>query len=310
MAKILLTGPTGFIGSAIYHQFSQQGHEIIPVVRTPQTALANRVLASNPLQPFKITLPSRDIDIVIHTAALVHQMTAVAYDAYHRVNVEGIRNLLESLRDNKPYHFIFLSSIKVNGEETHDQPFAETDAPHPQDDYAQSKYAAEQLLIEWCQTHTVKYTIFRLPLVYGAGVGANFQRLIQLVQHKRFLPLGAVHNSRSMLFLGNFLSILHLSIEQLSAVANQTFLLADGDDISTPNLIRHIAAALQKTIALLPVPLFLLKLPFTILGKKAEYQRLTSSLAVNSKKVQLALHWTPPYTVATALQSMLPDSNK
>jgi nucleoside-diphosphate-sugar epimerase len=239
-------------------------------------------------------------DVVIHTAARAHVMEDEVADAlaeYRRVNVDGTLNLARQAAAAGVKRFIFISSIKVNGEQTPlGQPFTADDTPAPEDAYGISKWEAEQGLLQLASETDMEVVIIRPPLVYGPGVKGNFANMIKLVSKGLPLPLGAIHNQRSLVALDNLVDLIVTCIDH-PAAANQVFLAGDGQDLSTTRLLRCVARALGKPSRLIPVPASFLKLAAALLGKKAVAQRLLGSLQLDISKARHLLGWTPPITV-------------
>ena len=207
----------------------------------------------------------QNIDVVIHTAALVHQMKATSddlHDSYQEKNALATSNIVEQAIAAKVEKFIFLSSIKVNGEKTDGTPFDEAMSPAPQDPYGLSKYRAEQLIAEKTENTTMDYAILRLPLIYGVGVKANFANLLKLVRKGYPLPFAKIHNKRSLLYLGNLSSVILACVEKMN-LGRATFCLSDNDDVSTTELITKIAQNYQSKTKLFYVPKFI----FTLIGQ-------------------------------------------
>jgi len=243
----------------------------------------------------------------VHTAARVHQMQETVNDPlreYCSTNTTGTLCLLESAQLAGVKKFIFLSSIKVNGESTTDKPFSELDVPCTEDPYGLSKWEAEQGIAELCKSSATDYTIVRLPLVYGYGVKANFAKLIKLVNSKIPLPMGAINNKRSLLYIGNLTAALQAIIQNPNS-KNKTYLLSDNNDVSTPDLVRAIAVAYGIKPKLIAVPVFLFKLLGIVTRKQKAISRLLGSLQVDSSKIRHDLNWQPPYTVAAGLAEMV-----
>ncbi len=235
-------------------------------------------------------------DVVIHTAARVHIMeenSCNPLDEFRRVNVEGTLNLARHAVKQGVKRFIFISSIGVNGESTSDQrPFKPDDLPKPDSAYAISKYEAEQGLLALASETGLEVVIIRPPLVYGPGAKGNFQRMMKLISSGIPLPLGRVNNQRSFVYVGNLVCLIMRCVEHPQA-ANQVFLVSDGDDLSTTELLHKIGSSLEKPARLLPIPYRILGLSATLLGKKAIFQRLCGSLQVDISKTCELLDWQP-----------------
>ena len=199
---------------------------------------------------------------------------------------------------------MFLSSVKVHGE-GRDAPYVETDPHAPGDPYALSKWEAEQGLREIAAETGMEVVILRPPLVYGPGVKANFQRLMRAVEWGWPLPLGAIDNHRSLLFLGNLVDAIRLCLEHPVA-ANRTYLLADGEDLSSPELVRRLARAMGRPERLFPVPVWSFELVGRLLGKRREVDRLLGSLRIDSSAIRRELGWLPPFTLDRGLALTLP----
>jgi len=218
---------------------------------------------------------------------------------FRQVNAEGTLNLARQAAQAGVKRFVFVSSIKVNGE-GRDEPYRETDEPAPEDAYSLSKWEAEQGLHEIAHETGLEVVILRPPLVYGPGVKANFQRLVRTVGRGWPLPLAAIHNRRSLLYLGNFVDAIRCCVEH-PAAAGQTFLLDDGEAVSTPELIRALAQAMGRPARLLAVPVGVLEVAGALLSKRAAVERLTRSLYVDSSLIRSRLGWTPPHSMAQGL---------
>ena len=249
-------------------------------------------------------------DVVVHTAARAHIMKDECADplsVYRAVNSAGTLNLASQAAAAGVKRFIFISSIKVNGEQTvTGQPFSWHDRPSPDDFYGTSKHEAEQGLRALASETGMEVVIIRPPLVYGPGVKGNFASMIKLVGKGLPLPLGAVHNKRSLVALDNLVDLIVTCIDHPGA-ANETFLVSDGEDLSTTQLLQGVAEAMGKPSRLIPVPVSLLQFGATLLGKKAVAQRLLGSLQVDISHTQKCLNWTPPLTVKQGLQRCFPN---
>ncbi len=314
-AGILLTGASGFVGQALLRAcLERQEYVLCPVrqaLSQQHSLLESREFTG--LSPeFDWSGWFNDIDCVIHSAARVHVMKENVADplaAFREMNVAATLNLARQAGHAGVKQFIFISSIKVNGEMTTQQPFRADDAVAPQDPYAISKYEAEQGLLEVAAETGMAITIIRPPLIYGPGVKANFLSLMKAVKRGLPLPLGAIQNKRSLVYLGNLVSLILCCLRNPSAY-NQVFLAADGVDLSTPQLIREIAQAMRRSPRLLSIPPGLLIFAGSVLGKRAALERLCGSLQVDPRKAQHVLGWRAPYTpqqgLAATVAPLLP----
>ena len=242
-------------------------------------------------------------DTVIHLAARVHIMNDTATDPLHsfrEINTTGTLRLAEAAANAGVHRFIFLSSIKVNGEFTTDRPFDESMQAAPQDPYAISKHEAEQGLHKIADETGMEVVIIRPPLIYGPGVKANFLRLLGWIDRGIPLPLAGIRNQRSLLALDNLIDFLVTCLDHPSA-ANETFLISDGEDLSTADLAQRIAQQMERTSRLFSFPQPLLKFGATLLGKKPVVDRLTNSLQIDSNKARQLLQWQPPVSVDEAI---------
>lgn len=299
--KALVTGATGFVGTALCVRLAASGYEVVPAVRS-KSGLPHEVVVGN-LDVSTDWRPAlAGCDAVVHLAARVHVMNDTAQDPlalYRETNTEATLNLARQAAQAGVRRFVFISTIKVNGE-GRDAPYRETDAPAPQDTYAISKWEAEQGLRRIAQDTGLEVVVLRPPLVYGPGVKANFQHLLRTVARGWPLPLGAIRNRRSLLYLGNFVDAIRVCVEHPDA-AGQTFLLDDGQAVSTPELVRAVARAMGRPARLLPVPVGVLGFMGTLLGKRAAVVRLTGSLHVDSSAIRSRLGWEPPYSMEAGL---------
>lgn len=308
MGRILITGGTGFVGRELIAQLLlRKVKEVIAPARTPDQLPAGvtavLVNAINDQTDWSSALTG--VNVVVHSAARVHQVTDRVEDPladYRRVNVGGTLKLARVAARAGVSRFVFLSSVKVNGEATlPDVPCSADDSPAPQDPYGISKWEAEQGLQKIARETGMEVVIIRPPLVYGPGVKGNFASMIGLVEKGVPLPLGAIHNRRSLISLGNLVDLIITCIDH-PAAANQIFLAADGEDLSTSDLLRRVAAAMGTPSRLIPVPAGLLQLGATILGKQAMAQRLLGSLQVDISKTREVLGWAPPLSVDEGLR--------
>lgn len=241
-------------------------------------------------------------DVVVHAAARVHVMQETASDAwarYQRVNTDGTLRLAQRAAEAGVRRFIFLSTIGVHGA-GQERPYKESDNPVPNSPYAQSKLDAEIGLWSLAAHSDMEVVVIRPPLVYGPGAPGNFARLAAIVQRGLPLPLGSIRNLRSLLAIDNLVSFIQCCMTH-PAAANQTFLVSDDHDLSTPDLIRGMGVALNRPVKLLPFPPMLLRWGMACLGKQAMHRQLTSTLRADIRKARTSLNWVPPIPVSTAL---------
>ena len=308
---ILITGANGFVGRHLCEHLVAQGHTVTACVRGHAGGSAT---ADGSLRTVSIDglgdegrwselLPG--VDVVLHLAARVHVMQESAADPlleFRRVNVEGTRVLARQARSAGVRRFVYLSSIKVNGEATTDDEFRADDPPGFLDAYGQSKWEAEQALLEIAQGSSMDCVIVRPTLVYGPGVRGNFLSLLRLVNCGLPLPLGSAKNRRSLVSVYNLADLVARVIVH-PAAAGQTFLVKDAEDVSTGELVRRLARTLHKHSYLLPVPTSLLLRSARLLRRENVAQRVLGSLVVNTDKTRRVLDWTPPMSMDRALEN-------
>jgi len=243
-----------------------------------------------------------DVDLVVHGAARTH----VPRDApqkralYEAVNAHGTRHLAQAAARAGVRRFVYLSSIKVNGEATSQRPYQASDLPDPRDDYGKSKLQGETYLMQAAAGTGMEAAIVRPPLVYGPGVRANFLRLMRWVDSQWPLPLGAIHNQRSLVSVWNLCDLIETLLANRRPAAGM-WLVSDGEDLSTPDLIRRLGRAMQRTVRLVAVPVPLLQVCAAIAGRRAEAARLCGSLRVSITATREALGWSPPVLMDEAL---------
>jgi nucleoside-diphosphate-sugar epimerase len=305
---IFVTGATGFVGRALVQRLLADGQRLSAGLRSPTDALWPGEVEMRNLGNLGVdsldTLDLSGVSTVVHCAGRAHVMQDPEPDplsAFRRVNVAGTLSLAQRAAACGVRRFVYISSVKVNGERTAPgECFTETDIPAPLDAYGQSKYEAEEGLKAFATRNGMEWVIIRPPLVYGPGVKANFAALANAAANAWPLPLGGVHNKRSLVALENLVDFIACCVEQPMA-ANQTFLISDGQDLSTPELVRQLAQAAGTTARLPRIPLALLKTVAALLGKKSAVERISESLQVDISKARTLLRWVPPVTVAQGL---------
>ena len=302
--NLLITGGTGFVGQHLVSALIQRNLPYQIAVRTQAGNSAHPECISvgniNALTAWSQALEG--VTDVVHFAARVHitqETSKDAYAAFRAVNTEGTLHLARQAAAAGVRRFIFLSSIKVNGEGK-PQAYLETDTPAPEDAYAASKWEAEQGLWKISADTGMQMVILRIPLVYGPGVGANFLQLFQTVNKGWPLPLGGIANRRSLLYVGNLVDAMLVALEHPDA-ANKLYLLSDGQDVSTSQLVERMAQALNKTPRLFSLPQGMLRLAASVLGKSSAVDRLYGSLYLDSAKIRQELSWTPPFSMQQGL---------
>ncbi|OQK18751.1 hypothetical protein AU255_10795 [Methyloprofundus sedimenti] len=308
MKKILVTGATGFIGKALVQELVEQQFGVIAGVRCfDKTQTIQQIELGDLASAKDLIATLQEVDVVIHLAARAHIMHDTTDDplaAFRKVNTAGTLNLALQAAEAGVKRFIFISSIKVNGEMTDtNSPFqVELTAP-PTDPYALSKYEAEHGLMSLAQSTGMEVVVIRPPLVYGPGVKANFAAMVDWLAKGAPLPLGAIHNKRSLVAMDNLLNFIMLCITHPKA-ANETFLISDREDVSTTQLLQKILKALHKKTLLLPVPVSWMSFAAVLLGKQDVAYRLFTSLLIDSSKATDLLGWEPVITMDKQLQKM------
>ncbi len=309
--NVFITGSTGFLGNQLVKQLLLQD------VRFVAALLAEKDIARLPSSEMELVIVPplsesanylaalNNVDVLVHLAARVHVMHDKAADPlveFRRVNVQGTLNLARQAALAGVGRFVFVSSIKVNGESTVlGHPFSAADEPNPQDPYGISKHEAEQGLWELALSTGMEVVIIRPPLVYGPGVKANFASMMSCLAKGIPLPFGAVHNKRSFVALDNLVDLIVTCLDH-PAAANQTFLVSDGEDLSTTELLLRMGRALDKPARLVPLPVSVMQFVAKMLGKNDVAQRLFGSLQVDSSKARDLLGWKPVVTVDEALR--------
>lgn len=304
--QYLVTGASGFVGSAIASKLHRSGASVCGVCR--HNAELGFPVAVLPSLEDRAAVGEQlvGVEVVIHCAARVHVMRDVVTDPlaeFRSVNRDLTGSLARQAAEAGVKRFVFLSSIKVNGESTSaSSPFRPDDDVQPVDPYGVSKREAEEVLRQIGRDTGMEIVIIRPPLVYGPEVKGNFKSLLKLSDSGIPIPLKAVKNKRSMVYLGNLVDfVIHCSIA--GSAANETFLISDGRDVSTGELVMMIRAAMGRPPRLLSVPAFLFRLAGRVTGKSAAVDRLVGSLQVDSSKVNTLLGWSPPYSVEQGIEA-------
>jgi len=291
--KTLVTGSTGFIGQHLLTELAQR--------QLPYAALMRAHLRETS------ALSDWAGGCIIHLAGRAHVMEETTSDplaAFRAANCDYAVQVAKQAALAGVKRLVYVSSIGVNGGQTVDSPYTESHAPTPHTLYAQSKYEAEMALTHLAAQASLELVIVRPPLIYGANAPGNFARLWQWTNSGWPLPLGAIHNRRSLLYVKNLVDFLILCTHHPKA-ANQTFLLSDGEDVSTTELLQALAKAKGTPSRLLPVPAAWLSAAMRLLGKGDMAQRLLSNLQIDSSKARHVLGWTPPFDFGAAVQDML-----
>jgi nucleoside-diphosphate-sugar epimerase len=311
-SPVLVTGANGFVGTAVCRALLEKGRKVRAAVRGD--IARDAVLTAFPGLPC-VTVGDLAPDTdwtdavrgcagVVHLAARVHRLSDTAADPlaeFRRVNRDGTRRLAESAARAGVRRFVFVSTIKVNGEATTRTGFTESDPPSPDDPYAVSKWEAEQAIAAVAAASGMEYVILRPPLVYGPGVGANFLRLLRAADRRVPVVLGSVHNQRSFVYVGNLADAIVTCLDH-PAAAGRTYLVADGEDVSTPELFCRVGEAMHRPARLVNVPLSVLRLGAWILGRSAEFSRLTGNLVVDAGTIRRELGWQPRYSMREGLE--------
>ena len=306
--KILLTGSTGFIGTALKKSiFEKKIYELItPIRSSSKDGYDPKVMINSISQDTDWSLLLSDVDVVIHLAARAHILKEDSIDPlkiFRETNTAGTINLAQQASSSGVKRFIFISSIGVNGNETHNIPFKYTDIPKPIEPYAISKYEAEIAINKISSNSNMETVIIRPPLVYGPNAPGNFGRLFSAISRKMPLPLGSINNKRSLVALDTLINLIIICISHPKA-SNETFLVSDDEDLSTTALLKKISNALKIKPRLLPIHPYFLKICARILGKKEIIRRLCSSLQVDINHTKDTLDWKPPISVDEALKKI------
>ena len=309
--RILVTGTNGFVGSALCPRLRDSGFLVRGAIRNLEKSPTSESAGIQHLE--YVTLHDRsdeketgaalaDVKAVVHLAARVHVMKDQSSDPlreFRRINCSWTERLARTASTRGVKRFVYLSSVKVNGERTV-KPFHEEDLPAPEDPYGVSKWEAEQALARISNQMGMEIVIVRSPLVYGPGVRGNFLQLLKVIRRGIPLPLGLVENHRSLIYRGNLVDALTRCVTDQRA-AGRTYLVSDGEDLSTPELIRRLGRAMDKSTHLWPVPVSLLRFLGRLVNQSGAIERLTGSLQVDISMIRRELEWCPPFSIECGL---------
>jgi len=300
--RIAVTGADGFIGQSLCTELEHRGHDVRRITR--RSTGAGRIPVADLYADGALQDVLENMEAVVHLAGRAHVVRDTALDPaaeFQRANVDGTRRLASRALDAGVRRLVFVSSVHVNGMATWGVPFTEADVPAPTDAYARSKLEAERLL-QQIAADRLELVVVRPPMVYGPGVKGNFLRLLSLVDAGAPLPLGSVANKRSLIGVHNLSELLALCVEH-PAAAGQLFLAAEPAARATPELLRTLAAAMQRPARVFPFPVPLLRMAATTLGVRAEFEKLCSSLEVCGTKARTLLGWKPGMSYEAGIAS-------
>ncbi|MGB3634286.1 MAG: SDR family oxidoreductase [Rubrobacteraceae bacterium] len=307
-SRVLVTGANGFVGRVLCPAMERTGLIVRKAVRNggeSRDVGLGETSDVGHIGPDTDWMAALDgVDTVVHLAGRVHVLRETFPDPqeeFHNINVLGTERLARSAADAGVRRLVYVSSVGVNGRSTPHQAFTEKHAPSPHNLYALSKWEAEKSLHRIAEQRGLEVVILRPPLIYGPGVKANFLRLMELVDRGLPLPFDSVHNRRSLLYVGNLCDLIIGCLEE-PRVAGGTFLVSDGEDVSTPDLVRHISRALDDKPRLLPFPPRLIRIAARLTWKHSLVEPLLDSLVVDSSRVRDLLGWEPPYTLERGLR--------
>jgi len=307
VTQILVTGASGFVGQALCAELYKRDFQVRGALRMLRAELPehDQFIVPDLDEHTDWSAALQGVVSVIHLAARVHVMKDSSFnplEEFRTVNVKGTENLGRQAAQAGVKRLVYVSSVKVNGEETMEGRYTEENFSNPQDPYGTSKWEAEQALHQIAQETGMEVVIVRPPLVYGAGVKGNFIQMLKELSQGYPLPFYSINNRRSLIYVGNLVDAL-ISCATHPAAAGQTYLVSDGEDISTPDLLRRLGAEMGRPAHLFPCPVGLLKLAGKLTGKSDQVQRLLGSLQVDSGKIRRELNWTPPFTLQQGLQA-------
>ncbi|WP_425229466.1 NAD-dependent epimerase/dehydratase family protein [Sphingomonas sp.] len=296
--KVAITGSTGFVGRTLTERLRARAHVVIPLVRRATADKCAIVIGDLGTEPQPVQIPQ--INAMIHLAALTHSKSTRQNGLLHRVNVGGTARALEIACRAGASRFIYLSSIKVNGERTFDRPFRPDDLPAPEDDYARSKLAAEHMVLASLAESPMTAIILRPPLLFGSGQKGNVAALARLVSRGIPLPFASIANRRSLMHVGNLADLIVTLLERPLGDTN-VLLAADDTIISTPDLVRAMAAAQGRSTRLFPVPLRFMRLAARLIGARKGASSIIDSLEIDDSITRNMLGWSPPMKVDEAI---------
>lgn len=317
--NIIITGASGFIGQALCIHLAKHRIKVKAIVR--DKSKIQHILKSFPTYVDAIICPDianpdhlEDViqagDTIVHLAARVHILNDQAQDpikAFHRINVIATIALAKLAKRKNACQFVFMSSIHVNGQQTHDTPFTEDAAVNPSGDYANSKYLAEQSLTKIFQDSNTDLTILRPPLVYGKGVKGNLDKLVAILKKQIPLPFASLKSKRHFIYIKNLVSAIEAVINQPSIADHQLFLISDNESFSTGELMQVMADILKLKTKIFKCPYWLLSCLFTAIGQRSQLKKLSCELLVNNHKIKDKLNWQPPYSLKKALEETFGD---
>jgi len=313
MKKILVTGASGFIGQSLCETLSKSGRSVLGAVRSLNSISLNNNIKYISVGDISFKKNWKDlllgVDCIIHCAGTAHKMNRNKnFDDYKLTNLNGTKYLAEQAVEAGVKRLVFLSSIKVNGENTdiinEKEKFLYNDIPKPKDAYAVYKFEAEKVLFNISANTELETVVVRFPLVYGNAAKGNLARLVDVISKNLPLPFKAVNNKRSFIGIHNLVDLLIRCIDHPEA-SGKTFLASDGEDLSTPELIKLIASSMGKKANLFPLPVYMLKFLGSISGRREEINRLVGSLRIDNNYTQETLNWTPPISVEEGIRRMV-----
>ena len=305
--RVLVTGATGFVGRTLVPMLQKAGHDVTVAIRKDTSLVhfgnirVHNIGDIGPTTDWQKALTG--IEAVIHLAGRAHVMTEIDTDpltSYRHINRDGTRQLAQATANAGAKRIVFLSSLKVNGEQTIETPFDESILPKPEDAYGISKLEGEQALLNIAAKSSLETVIVRTPLVYGPYVKGNFLSLLNICMKNLPLPLGGLKNRRSLIYVNNLADALVQCLTHTNA-SGGLYLVSDGESISTTTLINRTAESLGKASLLFSLPNFVLKIVGALAGKRASVCRLTESLEVDDSAIRRDLGWTPPFTMIQGL---------